>query len=294
MSTCDFYFRKLGHLGFQIRMGTVPPLMRIEPSNMNQVLTTGIQALARTWKPILVPAIGVAIPLGALTLLGLRLTGADEFLNLLLTESATLEAMTPEQYAEVSIRFIWGSVIALSLYLLATGFINLAVHKIVAATMAGKPISGGDGARFALSKLGVLLLAGAIAVVGISAGLVLFWLPGVWIAVMLSMLTQSIALDDAGVLGSLRKSFFLVRGRWWATGAFLLVVGLLGTVAGWMVQLVAAPLIFVGSASLGSALAYVVGTLVQTVIIAWIAVMATVWYFDLKARKEDVFTETLG
>lgn len=145
-----------------------------------------------------------------------------------------------------------------------------------------------------MSKLAVLLVAGAVAVVGISAGLLLFWLPGVWIAVMLSMLTQSIAIDDNNVLGALRRSFFLVRGRWWATAAFLVVVGLLGTVAGWMVQLVAAPLIFVGNASLSSAIAYVFGTLVQTVIIAWIAVMSTVWYFDLRARKEEVFTETLG
>ena len=56
----------------------------------------------------------------------------------------------------------------------------------------------------------------------------------------------------------------------------------------------AAPLVVVGGGSASSAIIFVFGTLVQGVVIAAIAVMTTLWYVDIRARKEQLLSESLS
>jgi hypothetical protein len=267
--------------------------MQIAPRSFNQILNDGIVMLGRVWKSLLVPAVGASILLGAATLIVFRLTGADQFIDLLFTDPLAFDSLTTEQLADIAVPFLQGALIALILNIVATGFINLATHRVVGTVVAGSPITGGAAGQFALSRLSSLILAFALAIVAVTIGFLLLWVPGIWLAVMFSMTVQVMALEGTGVVDSLRRSFDLVRGRWWPTAGFILLVGLLGTSAGWMIQLVAAPLLVVGSVSASSGLAFVLGTLVQGVMIAAIAVMTTVWYLDLRARKEQLFSENL-
>jgi hypothetical protein len=100
------------------------------------------------------------------------------------------------------------------------------------------------------------------------------------------MLTAVIALEEAGPVDALRRSMTLVRGRWWPTVGFLIVVGLLGSVAAQLVQLIALPIIGAAGAGLATGLGFVVLVVAQGLVVAAIAVMVTIWYFDLRARKE--------
>ncbi|MGI9611219.1 MAG: hypothetical protein ACR2NL_13075, partial [Acidimicrobiia bacterium] len=126
------------------------------------------------------------------------------------------------------------------------------------------------------------------------AGLLLLIIPGVWMAVMFSMTPQVMALEDRGILGSLRRSTRLVAGRWWATLGFLLIVALLGSIAGQLIQLVALPVVAVAGVDASAALGFVISVLVQGLLIAAIAVMTSIWYVDLRSRKEDLTTESLS
>ncbi len=118
--------------------------------------------------------------------------------------------------------------------------------------------------------------------------------PGVWAGVSASMTTSAIAIESAGVLVSIRRSMRLVRGRWWATAGFLLLVGFLGGVATQLIQLVALPLVAVGDVGTGLSVASALGILAQGLLVAAIAAMFTHWYIDLRARKETLSTESLG
>jgi hypothetical protein len=80
----------------------------------------------------------------------------------------------------------------------------------------------------------------------------------------------------------------LVRGRWWPTVGFLILVGLLGSVAAQLVQLVALPILGAAGVGLAAGLGFVVLIVAQGIVVAAIAVMTTLWYFDLRARKEPV------
>jgi hypothetical protein len=80
----------------------------------------------------------------------------------------------------------------------------------------------------------------------------------------------------------------LVRGRWWPTVGFLILVGLLGSVAAQLVQLIALPIVGAAGVGIAAGLGFVVLIVAQGVVVAAIAVMITLWYFDLRARKEPV------
>ena len=107
------------------------------------------------------------------------------------------------------------------------------------------------------------------------------------------MLTSVIALEGVGPIEALQRSFRLVRGRWWPTVGFLLLVGLFGSVAAQLVQLVALPIVGAGEVGIGAGLGFVVLVVAQGVVVAAIAVMVTLWYVDLRARKEPLVSESL-
>ena len=118
--------------------------------------------------------------------------------------------------------------------------------------------------------------------------------PGIWVAVSVSMTTSAIAIEGQGVLGSIRRSMRLVKGRWWATAGFLLLVGLLGGIAIQLIQLVALPLATVEGGGGALTIASAFGVLTQGLLVAAIAAMYTHWYIDLRARREGLTTSDLG
>jgi len=268
--------------------------MPIAPRDSGEILTAGISMLARVWKSLVTPSIGAFIPLGALTLLTFQATGATEFLRLSFNDPDALEAMAPEEFLELATPFLNAVLVAVLLQAIASAFISLATSRVVAAEIEGEPISGGAASRFALSKLLTLVAIGVIATVGISIGVLLLLVPGIWLAVSVTMTPHVVALENRGVIASLSRSISLVRGRWWPTLGYLVLVGLLGSVAGWLLQFVAIPLVVLGDVPTGLGLVFVVGLIFQGLVVAAIAVMSTMWYFDLQARAEGPVSEGLS
>jgi hypothetical protein len=70
----------------------------------------------------------------------------------------------------------------------------------------------------------------------------------------------------------------------------LVLVGLLGSIAAQLVQLIALPALATEDVGLGTGLGFFFLIVVQGLVVAAIAVMTTVWYLDLRARKESLLT----
>jgi len=249
--------------------------------------------LGRVWKRILAPAFWAFVVLGAATIATFALTGADDVLRLILSDPQALERMTETEITEAGLLLLQAGSIVLIFQLVGMGFLNLTVHRIVASELAGEHISAGAASSRALARLFTLIAAGIIALVLVVIGLFALIIPGVWLAGAFSMVSAVIALEDVGPVEALRKSFALVRGRWWPTVGFLLLVGLFGSLAAQLVQLVALPIVGSGGVALGAGLGFVVLVVAQGFVVAAIAVMVTLWYLDLRSRKEPLVTESL-
>ena len=72
-----------------------------------------------------------------------------------------------------------------------------------------------------------LVLAAFLAFLLIVVGLAALIIPGLWLIGSFTMITAVIALEDLGPVAALRRSLVLVRGRWWPTVGFLVMVAVL-------------------------------------------------------------------
>lgn len=282
-----------------------------------------MSALGRVWRPLLSTALVVFIPLGVVTLIVFNMTGAIDFLDRVLNDPESMETITQEDFFELAEPFFWAVGIALVIQTIASLYVYLTSHRIVAADLYGIPISGKvarreAGARFvpalAASLLVLVLIAvlfgagfgiwlipfvvvgtpNAASVLVAAVLLVAVAAPSIWLSVSFSMLTSVIAIEGRGPLASLRRSYRLVRQRWWPTLGYLLLVGLIGSVAAQLIQVLAIPLTVIGDAASGFTAASLFGVVFQGVLVAGIAAMYTVWYVDLRARVEELSTDDLG
>lgn len=296
--------------------------MRVQPRQFGALLGDAINTLARVWQPLLSTALIVFIPLGVLTLIIFNMTGALEFLDVVINDATSLETISQEEFFELAGPFFWAAGIAIAVQAIASLYVYLAAHLIVAANLADEPMSGPRARREAAARFFTALIAALIVFMAIAvlfgAGLTI-WLipfvvvgtpnaasvlvalvllvavaaPAIWLSVSFSMVTSIVAIEDRGPISSLRRSFNLVRSRWWPTLGYIVLVGLLGSIAAQLIQVLAVPLTVVGDATSGFTLASLFGVVFQGILIAAIAAMYTTWYVDLRARSEDLNPDDL-
>jgi len=125
--------------------------------------------------------------------------------------------------------------------------------------------------------------------------LLAFVVPGVWLWYAFSLSVPVLLLESVKGSRALRRSFRLVRHRWWATAGTILVGLLLAGMATGMLSIVVAVPIFVGGSylvvlvvsTIAGGLSSLVSTPFQAAIIALV-------YFDLRVRKEGLDIELLA
>jgi hypothetical protein len=117
-----------------------------------------------------------------------------------------------------------------------------------------------------------VLLAG----LGVALGLVLI-LPGIYLAIRWFFVPQTVVIDGERGPGALRRSGDLVQGSWWRTFGIVLLCQL--------------PAVLIGvpfaslAASADRQLFALIGEIVtQTVVAPFVALLATLLYYDLRAR----------
>lgn len=295
--------------------------MRILPRLLGKVLSDAMGTLARTWKPLILLAVVVFVPASLITIAAFSIPGALDFVEAMVLRPEELADLPPEVFLDRSRPFLLATAITMLVQGLATIFVFVACHRATVADLKDETTRVGATARAGLRRYPVAAVAGVGSAIA-SAALFFFGLtfwsvpavtvgtpnagaavvalvllvalvgPGLWLGTSLSMVTAAAAVEGKGVLGAMRRSARLVRGRWWATFGFLLLVGLLGTVAVQLVQLVAIPVATAGGG--GSApLASLLGVLAQGPIVTAMGITFTHWYVDLRARNEALVLDQL-
>ena len=287
------------------------------------MLSDALNSLTRTWRALIVPALTVSIPVSILTVVVFRVSGGGEVLDTMVNNPQAISRLPSEVFWSLARPFYVALAVATLLQIIGGVFVALASHRAVASDLAGTSLTGGQVSVLALRRyatglitvlvitLTILILVGlgtAMWLVPVfSVGtpnttsvmvalilLVILLGPGTWAAVSASMSTSVVAVEEAGAFASIRRSMRLVRGRWWPTLGFLLIVGLLGGIAIQLIQLIALPLAAVGGGSASLTVASALGVLTQGLLVAAISAMYTHWYIDLRSRRERVATSDLG
>ncbi len=184
--------------------------------------------------------------------------------------------------------YLAATVSAAVLGLLATALATAATTKLVSDTYLDEPTGPRESLRYAgrrfAAVVGASLATGILTVVG----LILFVIPGVWLMVSWSVVIPALVVENAGVGRAMRRSFDLVKSRWWPMLGLLVTGQLLGSIVqavlAAVLEIVVSPL---GDGVTGSIVANgIAGGVGSVLTTPFVAAAFVIAYFDLRIRSE--------
>jgi len=178
------------------------------------------------------------------------------------------------------------------LTLVGSVLVTGATVRVVSEAYLGQSPLFGDAMRFAGSRFGAILGANIMSGFLTILALLALVIPGIVVACGYSVAAEAAALESGSSSDALRRSWELTKGfRWKALGLGVVSIGLILVV-------------FVGAGVLGGILGGVMGGLdvvlavigacVSMLIYPVISCVFTVFYYDLRVRKEGFDLEMLS
>ena len=254
----------------------------LRPLAIGEILDVGIKLVTRHWRTLMLTVIGLVLPVQIVAAL-VTASIAPEQLDLTSDESGIDKG---EEAA-----YVVGQAIVLVLSLISVLLATAVCFKAVADAYLGGVPDWRRSLRFGARRLGGLFgLAVAGAVIIVIAFLALI-VPGIWLMVSYSVAVPALLLERIGPVAALRRSFRLVRGRWWATAGALTVGYLMIAIVGAIVQygILIVPSLLTDGNTVAVALGAIVGgTLGAAITTPYTAAIVTLLYFDLRVRKEGL------
>jgi hypothetical protein len=254
----------------------------LRPLGIGEILDAGIKLFTRHWQTLVLSVVGLILPVQILSALVTASVAPEQF-DLTTSESGVDEGEEAE--------FLVGQGAIALLSIISVLLATAVCFKAVADAYLGVEPDWRRSLRFAVRRLGGLFgvaLAGGVLVALATVALIV---PGIWLFVMYSVAVPALLLERIGPLKALRRSFRLVRGRWWPTAGALLVGYLLISILGALVTAVimVVPAVVAENNTLAGAVGAVVGGTVGSVLTTpYSAAVVTLLYFDLRVRKEGL------
>lgn len=185
---------------------------------------------------------------------------------------------------------VGASLISLVLTVFAQELAVGASTKALADAYLGTPSTWQESLRAGAARVYSLVWVAILMGVVVTVGFLFFILPGIWLYASFAVAIPVLMLEDRRGRHALGRSFHLVRHRWWATAAILLVGNLLvllvSAIASGIID--AALLAHAGSFVVEETVAELVRAAVLTLTLPFSASVALVLYVDLCVRKGEL------
>ena len=146
----------------------------------------------------------------------------------------------------------------------------------------GRPTTFQDALAGGLARLFPVIGVSLLAAMAVVLGLVLFIVPGLILGVSIAVVIPVTVLEKHSLTGSLSRSLELTKGSRWRIFGVLLIVGLIGGIFSWFVELMFEPLATPDGIGL-----YVTSVvLLQSIPTVLSAVAVAVMYEDLRVMYQ--------
>jgi hypothetical protein len=268
-------------------VATTPTL---RPLGVGEILDAGIKLYVRHWKPLMICVAGIVLPvqiLSVLVMASIDSSSLDTF-----GSGSTPATGDTASGAEIA------AVIAVALASgLSTLLATAACFKAVSDAWLGATPEAGRSLRFGARRLPALIGLSIVMGAGLVLAFIALIIPSIWLFVSWSLAVPVLLFERVGAFKALRRSFSLVRRRWWATFGALLVGYLLASIVAGIVQLIPEGIAsgVANDSVVAEAIAAVVGGTVSAMISTpYTAAILTLLYFDQRVRKEGFDLQLLA
>ena len=145
----------------------------------------------------------------------------------------------------------------------------------------------GEALQLGLSRLARVIGASFLFSLAVTAGIILFVIPGIYLMGIFQLIFVAIILEDSSVIGAFGISRRLIKGHWWRSAMILTVAIIILVVLSLLGGVVAAIL---GALRFGAGTALIVnqlvGLIVNIFVVGWMPCVLLAMYYDLKLRHE--------
>ena len=262
--------------------------VQLRPRGVGEILDAAFRLCFTHWRPLVTATLVVVVPVQILATVVLFSAFPDN----LTTEQVFLGPEVPAEDVGV---FFAGQLVSSVLTILMVLLTIAACFKAVADAYLGSQPDWRASVRFAVRRLAPLLWISVLYGLGLVLGFVALIIPGIFLAIAWSLAYPAALVEDVRGAAALKRSFQLVRGRWWPVFGVQLVGAILVSVIAGIVQvIILAPVFFVDSllalpvlSGLASIVGYAISTPLQAAIVAIV-------FFDQRVRKEGLDLELMA
>jgi Membrane domain of glycerophosphoryl diester phosphodiesterase len=164
-----------------------------------------------------------------------------------------------------------------------------ACFKAISAAYLGEKAGVGESLRYAAGRFLPLIVAYIVVTIILIPAFIALIIPGIWLAVKLSMTFPALVCEKAGPFKSIGRSWELTKDNWWRVfGTFVVIVVLLFVITLALGGVLGAVLLSSDSISevAFAVLTTLIGLLIAFITYPLIAAVVTVLYYDLRVRNE--------
>jgi hypothetical protein len=257
----------------------------VRPLNLGETLDASIKIVRARWRVLAMVMVVVALPIQLLDMLIIQSTTDVYEVG---SSFASTSATSATRYSDEG-AYLAGQVVIELLGLLGYLIGTVACYRAIADSYLGRDTTAEESLRFAARHAGRTLLLTILFVILLIPAFVALVLPGIWLTVAWSAAIPALLVEGLGGPAALKRSFGLVKDRWWATCGRLVVAYILVSVVTGVVTLL--PLALTSSViddtSFGALLIeHAAKFVVSLMTTPFIAAVTTLVYFDLRVRKE--------
>jgi hypothetical protein len=256
----------------------------MRPLNLGETLDASIKIVRSRWRTLATVMLVIALPIQVANIIIIKLT--TDVYQIGTSFSSTAKTATTYSNEDA---YVAGQTVMIALSILGYLLGIVACYRAVADTYLGRETSARASLRYAGERLGATLWLTIVLALGLLAGFLALFLPGVWLYIAWAVVYPVMLVEGTGGVGALKRSFKLVETRWWATAgrmvATFLLVGVVTVVA--TLLFLAPTEWFIEDTSFGALiLEHVANLVVSLVTTPFVAAVTTLVYFDLRVRKE--------
>ncbi|MEJ7782806.1 MAG: hypothetical protein WKF99_09545 [Solirubrobacteraceae bacterium] len=271
--------------------------MQLRPRGVGEILDAAFRLCFTHWRPLMTATLVVVVPVQIFATIVLfsafpdNFTTEDAFFGPQTSQDPAFSPVTNEDVGVLVAGQIVSGVLTGLMVLLTIA----ACFKAVADAYLGTQPDWRSSVRFAVARLGPLLWITVLYVLGVVLGFMALLIPGIFLMFAWNLSFPAALVEGVRGAGALKRSFQLVRGRWWPVfGVQLVGFILVAVIAGIVQSVFLLPVLFVDSllavavlTGLASIVGYAISTPLQAAIVAIV-------FFDQRVRKEGLDLELLA
>jgi hypothetical protein len=260
----------------------------LRPLSVGEILDAGIKILTRHWRVLTLTVAGVVLPVQVIYVLLLASVAPEQ-----LKGTNTTDSTSSDPGAAAVVAFLIG------LLLIGLTFLVVftACFKSVSDAWLGVQPSARRSLRFGLRRMPMVFLLYLVLWIALVLAFVALIVPFFWLSISWCLVIPVLLFERVGPFKAMRRSFQLVRGRWWATLLLVAVGYLLATVVGAVIQGILLEIARTASNNnlVADSVAQVIGSTVSaTITYPYAAAVLTILYFDQRVRKEGFDLQLLA